>query len=651
MSPRPALPTARGPRRLALLLGLCAVLGLGEVARRALREPATETGPKGILSSPLFVAEAGTGRLVTAPEARELFNVQSFAAHKAPGTLRIVCVGGDATFGVPFDGATSFAGWLAAVLPRVAPGTPVEVINAGGRGLSGAQAAHLAQGLLIYAPDVLVLLAQPERMIPTCPTPDWPEGAEERRLGAVSDMLGIRSLVTKARDAGSQVLLVTPPSRLRDCPPFESVWAEAPGSADRLAAEALLAGPLAAGLDEWQAVAARHGGHAALQYGLAQAFAAAGRTDEAQAAFASARDADDSWRRPSREFIAALRDLALQEDLGLVDFAARMDAADAPDAAAPRAADLFLDHVHLSARGQFELALDILDVLVARGLLQPAPGATTTLRAEVDAWLDRRPEPGLWRTGMLALAAELQALGRHEQAGPLIDATLALDTDAEALVLRGHGEFVRGEVAAAEASYRAAITADGSALAPRLSLAELLRSSGRLAHAAAEARSAVDQHPDEPTAHLLLGVVQDELGEGGAARNSYQRALRLQPGLTDAHNRLGVSLLKAGDAQAAEAALRAAVAADPRSARAAHNLGVLLAETNRLDEAVHLLSLAVAIDPTRAGSRHKLGMALVLLERVDEGLAELEAATALAPGDTRIARDLIHARTLAGMAR
>ena len=70
---------------------------------------------------PHFQVEAGTSgqeSVSVVRSKRQALNPQRFPQHKPPGTYRIVCLGGSATYGRPFFDHTSFAGWLAASYPR-----------------------------------------------------------------------------------------------------------------------------------------------------------------------------------------------------------------------------------------------------------------------------------------------------------------------------------------------------------------------------------------------------------------------------------------------------------------------------------------------------------------------------------------------------
>jgi len=80
-----------------------------------------------------------------------------FPAEPRPGVPRIVCFGGSATLGVPVESTPerTFPGRLQARLRDV--GFTAEVINLGGASFGSAQVRMLAEAVLPYAPDALVI--------------------------------------------------------------------------------------------------------------------------------------------------------------------------------------------------------------------------------------------------------------------------------------------------------------------------------------------------------------------------------------------------------------------------------------------------------------------------------------------------------------
>lgn len=108
---------------------------------------------------PHFQVETNAGgeAIVTVvPKKRESLNEQTFPRKKQPGTYRIVCLGGSATYGRPFFDHTSFAGWLRAFLPKADPTRKWEVINAGAISYASYRVKGLMAELAQYEPDLFI---------------------------------------------------------------------------------------------------------------------------------------------------------------------------------------------------------------------------------------------------------------------------------------------------------------------------------------------------------------------------------------------------------------------------------------------------------------------------------------------------------------
>jgi tetratricopeptide (TPR) repeat protein len=109
---------------------------------------------------PLFQADTapdGSTRMVTAPSKLVWFNAQTFSAQKAAGTRRVFCVGGSTTFGRPYDDATSYSGWLRAILAKLDVESQWEVINAGGVSYASYRVANVMDELAAYEPDLFIV--------------------------------------------------------------------------------------------------------------------------------------------------------------------------------------------------------------------------------------------------------------------------------------------------------------------------------------------------------------------------------------------------------------------------------------------------------------------------------------------------------------
>ncbi len=131
-----------------------AVAGIG--TRPALEDPFLGFAS----SAPLFAEGTdadGQPVLATAAGKRGFFNVQQFRRDKPPGTYRVFCLGGSTTYGRPYADATSFCGWLRALLPAADPTRDWEVVNAGGISYASYRVARVMDELAGYEPDLFVV--------------------------------------------------------------------------------------------------------------------------------------------------------------------------------------------------------------------------------------------------------------------------------------------------------------------------------------------------------------------------------------------------------------------------------------------------------------------------------------------------------------
>jgi len=285
------------PRRLALwqalLLPIAAIVIFvflleGSLALFGIKPALTTEDPfVGFASNvPLFVPRPSLGggkQMVTADNKLNFFNQQSFPLKKSPDTYRIFCLGGSTTYGRPYTDATSFAGWLRALLPQADGSKNWETINAGGISYASYRVAHLMEELIHYQPDLFIIYTGHNefleertygqiRNIPPivrstvsllARTRTWsamtsalqrlglsPKTKQNKRdqlaveVAAKLDRsrgpelyrrddalqknilkhyrISLERMVALARSAGAEVVFVTPAANLKDCSPFKS---------------------------------------------------------------------------------------------------------------------------------------------------------------------------------------------------------------------------------------------------------------------------------------------------------------------------------------------------------------------------------------------------------------------------------------------
>ena len=227
---------------------------------------------------PLYVEHPESAEnMKTADNKLAFFNSQQFSKHKLSGAYRIFCVGGSTTFGRPYDDTTSYSGWLRELLPQVDSSRAWEVINAGGISYASYRVALLMEELVQYKPNLFVIYTGHNEFLErrtyasVIETPFAVRGlgallsgtrtfsalhrllnapknsAATQLFGEVNTILdesvgldgytrddnlrkqvlahyryNLRRMIDIARSEGTEVVLITPGSNLRDCAPFKS---------------------------------------------------------------------------------------------------------------------------------------------------------------------------------------------------------------------------------------------------------------------------------------------------------------------------------------------------------------------------------------------------------------------------------------------
>ena len=207
---------------------------------------------------------------------------------------------------------------------------------------------------------------------------------------------------------------------------------------------------------------------------------------------------------------------------------------------------------------------------------------------------------------------------------------------ADAEIARGQQLEDAGDLAQAEAAFRAAIAADAQYPRAHLNLGNALQKQRRLADAAAAQREAARIDPAYVPAWFNLGSVLVEAAQWDEARRALDRALALDPELADAHVLLAMAQEGAGDLARACESLERAVAIAPGLAGAWANLGSLLVRRKLPLEGERALRRALEIDPTLGVAHAGLAEIEMARGRLHEAAARFREARALLPQDPHV---------------
>mgnify|MGYP001170049747 CR=1 FL=1 len=282
----PASTIRRRPRWLfrtgAILFGLALILAAELICRIAGWGIAAEyedpfVGFKGI--NPLFELSADGGDYSIPKAKLKYFSPESFTDDKGKGAFRIFCLGGSTVKGRPYAKETAFSTWLELALQAAEPDREWEVVNCGGISYASYRLVHILRECIGYQPDLFVICTGHNEFLEDRSyeglkgIPDsiafsqhWAartriyqllrsalgknQPADPSRFKMAKDVEALldfkggletyvrsdewrddvvrhfehnlRAMIAMAEDAGIPVMLIQPPSNLRNSPPFKS---------------------------------------------------------------------------------------------------------------------------------------------------------------------------------------------------------------------------------------------------------------------------------------------------------------------------------------------------------------------------------------------------------------------------------------------
>ena len=585
-------------------------------------------------SSPLFVPDADDSRrMVTAANKLAYFNKQSFLRRKPAGVVRIFCLGGSTTYGRPYDDDTSFAGWLRELLPRVAPDTTWEVINAGGVSYASYRVARLAEELAQYEPDLLIVytgqnefleertyrdlsrmsplrrrvtavlartrtyaLAQrllgrqdkprktdrfqmPEEVDAlldhTVGPTSYERNDELRRRILDHFAVNLSRIVHIARRAGAKVVLVTPASNLKDSSPFKSVHSK---------------GLSAQRLKSWTQLDAK-----------ARRLERDGKLEDALTAYRSAAIIDSRFAELHWRIGRVLLKLKRFDDARTA-FRRAVD-----EDVCPLRAVGEIPPIVRAAADRMDVPLVDFEKLIDRRCRQRLGHASPGEEFFLD-----HVHPTIATNGRLAAAI----IERLIEGGQIE----ARSNPTEKLI----GEVSR--------RIESRIDARKHAIALR-NLAKVLNWAGKHLEAGSLALQAVKQLPDDPECLLLSGVFLARTGRREQAIEHYRRALLHLPNYASAHQKLGQALVVRGELTEALKHFAALARLRPKDAHAWQKIGAIHAEQRHFVKALPNFEKAVSLKPDDAGFHYNLAHTLGHLGRRREAIKHLTRAVELNPDD------------------
>ncbi len=207
----------------------------------------------------------------------------------------------------------------------------------------------------------------------------------------------------------------------------------------------------------------------------------------------------------------------------------------------------------------------------------------------------------------------------------------------------------RGDLDEAERAYRTAVACDPQFALPLGGLGFVQLRKGQLREAEASLRRALLLNPTDAPALLNLGHILERRGDISGAVAAYERAVAHAPGSAVAHSNRGETRLWLADWTGARHAFERAVELDPRFGPARRNLGWSCVLRNDLDRAEACFRTVLELDPRDARAVGSLGWVREL-KGDPQGAADYQREAArLDPSEG--SANAFHARRLAAAPR
>jgi tetratricopeptide (TPR) repeat protein len=291
--------------------------------------------------------------------------------------------------------------------------------------------------------------------------------------------------------------------------------------------------------------------------------------------------------------------------------------------------DLFLEHVHMTFKGNYLLARTLFDKIIRmepRHLRLAPADAGPLLTEQQCAERLARTEWDEWVFGTKVYELLIQE-------PPF---TFQLDHAERGQRVKEHLAALRARLQAggyqqAVTVYQKAVQSGEADWLIRLRFGDLLSEGGNLADAKAQYEWAAAQLRHSFTAHFKAGDVCLKLNDPVGAEAHLRDALRLDPEHLEANVGLAGALEAQGKNAEALALFEEQVRKHPMRALALDALGRYLFRQGRLDEAKARFAAALEREPKNPGFHVDLGLVAEKQGNLDEAIKCIEAALQLQP--------------------
>jgi len=366
--------------------------------------------------------------------------------------------------------------------------------------------------------------------------------------------LSLERMVLSAQSINARVILVTPASNLKDCSPFKSEHTEGLTPASRQQTENMLnrarekieQEKLQEALNLLATATALDPRHAELQYLRGKALLVLERFQDAGAALHLARDEDVCPLRALTPMRTIVQDIAQENGTGLVDY---IEILEQDMLLKTRhnipGEELFLDHVHPTIEGHKILAKELINSMIAEGLLQPSETWGDKDVAIVEEKIMSQVDVATHGLALANLARVLLWAGKVEDADRLGKQALETANDDKQVITNATATLAvislhQGKPEQALAQLYAAIEKVPESGELRLKLGQILAAPpfAELEKATAHLLVARRQMPEFDGVYDLFGIIMAKRGRLEIAYLNLMQALQLNPNNSRAYKAL-----------------------------------------------------------------------------------------------------------------
>jgi tetratricopeptide (TPR) repeat protein len=214
-----------------------------------------------------------------------------------------------------------------------------------------------------------------------------------------------------------------------------------------------------------------------------------------------------------------------------------------------------------------------------------------------------------------------------------LDSLAKLPNNARAHNALGNAAAARGDLAAAETSFRRAIAIDPTYGEGHGNLGSVLAQRGDIDGAIEELKLGATYTPRNPDVHNNLANILAGRGQYADAIMEYQLAIEALPLFAEAYGNMGLAYALQGQHAMAVTQLDQAIEINPRLWRLHLLRGNSLLQLSRMQEAVESYRRSVELGPTEAMTHRQLGKALAYVGDTAGAMRELELSLSIDPTD------------------